>query len=292
MMNLEPKYQMAPNPPAHMPWEEYEKYLRDEYGRLLDQQSDEKTIQGFLEKHPCMIPGPFGLLGESGHYPLNGTVITQPTLLGLRTHVPDFMWIACDSGNVYPVLIELESPTKTWFTKKGQPCATFTQAINQLMDWQTWFNEPQNRMFFDEHYGLTRAGFARGKAFRPLYLLVYGRYDEFRDKDDINKKRAQLEKSHGIYMTHDRLVPNYKARNLLCSTVNKGKYTAKHVPPTFRLGAMDSRYHTNIFGKKEAVNHNELMTSERKKFLQSRIPYWDNIGKQEQPGIILSSDTE
>ena len=42
-------------------------------------------------------------------------VISKPKLPGLSDREPDFMWVACDSGSVYPILIELETPHKQWF---------------------------------------------------------------------------------------------------------------------------------------------------------------------------------
>jgi hypothetical protein len=73
-------------------------------------------------------------------------------LQGLGTKVPDFMWIAADSGTIYPILIEIESPRKRWFTNQGKPNFEFTQAHTQLATWKSWFDSPTNRQLFLEYY--------------------------------------------------------------------------------------------------------------------------------------------
>lgn len=138
MSILKRKYEIIEDSPKPMSWSEYYKIVTNEWNRLLnvDSPKEEKYYQVFLEQHPSMLPFAYGDGGTSGHYPFPGAVISQPKLPDFTKKVPDFMWIACDSIYIYPILIEIESPHKQWFTKNEQPRAEFTQAINQLMDWK------------------------------------------------------------------------------------------------------------------------------------------------------------
>lgn len=54
----------------------------------------------------------------------------------MTTRIPDFLWIATDSCNIYPIFVEIERPSKNWFTVSGQPTADFTQAQTQLAEWK------------------------------------------------------------------------------------------------------------------------------------------------------------
>src|SRR4051812_29021212 len=96
--------------PPPMGWEEYSTRVLAEWRALLarDAADREGALQIFLERHPSLVPGPFSTAGwgESGHFPFPAAVISQPPLQGLQRRVPDFMWIAVDSGTISPVLVE------------------------------------------------------------------------------------------------------------------------------------------------------------------------------------------
>lgn len=106
-MLREKTYQIIKNSPPQMKWEVYEKRVRDKWNELLSSEANEPTIHEFLEKHPSLLPGAFGLTGRSGHNPFPCAVITKPPLQSIGKKIPDFLWIATDSKSVYPILIEL-----------------------------------------------------------------------------------------------------------------------------------------------------------------------------------------
>ena len=106
-----------------------------EYRALLSSGPDERQVQAFFERYPALVPGGLTPGGSTGHYPLHCALITQPVLPGFHSRLPDLMWIATDSGTWYPTLIEIESPGKRLFTKRGVPTAAFTQARTQLAQW-------------------------------------------------------------------------------------------------------------------------------------------------------------
>lgn len=127
-MKFEKTYSICPGPPP-MAWSEYEALILPRWQALLDSKvSTEADFQAFLERHPCMLPGPFGLIGQSGHAPYPSAIISQPVLADFTRRVPDFMWIARDSSSIYPVLIEIETPAKPWFRQDGMQHASLTQA--------------------------------------------------------------------------------------------------------------------------------------------------------------------
>ncbi|MBI5099589.1 MAG: DUF4263 domain-containing protein [Nitrospirae bacterium] len=276
---LEKKYKIIKDSPPSISWGQYEKHILGEYKKLLENKAkDEKAFQDFFEKYPCMLPGSFGMLGESGHYPFAASVISQPNLVGLKTKKPDFMWIACDSGTVYPVLIEIEAPSKKWFVSSGKPSEKFNQAQNQLTDWKTWFSNPKHRLLFFDYYAVP-SSFYDGKSVILLFVLIIGRRNEFDGKPELSEKRKHLEREHEFYMTYDRVQPSYKASDLLCCKVKDRKYKAMSVPATLRLGPVLSGDYCLIHDKESAVKKNSLISRKRKDFLIRRIPYWDNLGE-------------
>jgi hypothetical protein len=283
-------YQLEEGCPKSIEWEEYVKNVASEYLELLKNHSDsEETFQDFLERHPSMVPGAFGLFGESGHSPYNNALITQPKLNGLTTKIPDFLWIASDSGTVYPVFIEIETPKKKWFNGKGNTSADFTHAQTQLADWKVWFSNPNHQNLFFQYYDIDI--FIKGKSVCPQYVLIYGSNKEFKEKPESNMKRSQLTKDNEVYMTFNRLFPNYKAKNTLTCNVTDGKYLAKYIPQTFRLGPVYAEEMSKIEGKEDAIKRSSI-PKERKNFLISRLEYWDNFAKDRSLGIINTGDWE
>lgn len=161
-MLLRKTYQAVGGPPP-MSWDVYEAIVREAWISLLDSKVKEQEYQDFLERHPCMVPGPFGLIGTSGHSPYPSAVISQPILPDFTRRVPDFMWFARDSETIYPVLIEIEAPSKPWFTKNDSQHARLTQARDQITEWKMWFRDPLNVARLRDYYALE----LRGENIRP-----------------------------------------------------------------------------------------------------------------------------
>jgi len=285
-------YQLHPHPPAHLPWSEYAQRLHKEWVSLLDssESAQEANVQEFLECHPCMLPGPFGLLGESGHHPYPGAVITQPVLQGLDLKRPDFLWLAQDSGTLYPVLIEIETPHKKWFTQKEVQHADLTKGLTQLATWRAWLERPENRAIFLSFYNLPL--WMREKAFHPIFVLVHGRAKEFEHKPRLNAMRLQLSRQNEVLMTFDRLVPQEKARELWCVKKDQDNYCAVSVPPVTTLGPNLASYRSIIRNRDCAIAKSEWLGSERKTFLTDRLGYWDEWTFSGGSGIRSTSDTE
>ncbi|MGD6834414.1 Shedu immune nuclease family protein [Sutcliffiella halmapala] len=284
-------YELINNAPQALDWDTYEKVVVEEYEQLLKQNgNEERVFQDFFERNPAFLPGAFGVYGESGHSPYNNALIIQPLLQGLTSKIPDFLWIASDSLNIYPIFIEIETHNKRWFRKNGVPTAEFTQAQNQLSDWKTWLSNPTHQNLFYQYYDIDKE-IVSGKSVRPQYILIYGSRNEFIEKPELNQKRAQLVRENETYMTFDRLSPNIKARNTVTCKVSNRKYTAKFISPTFRLGPVYAEELSKIDNKIEAINNSKI-DKKRKEFLISRLEYWEEFGRKQPRGLRNSGDWE
>lgn len=284
-------YILEEGPPA-VSWPDYRQKVDSAWRALLDSSEGhgEKTVQTFLEKHPCMVPGGQGMSGPSGHSCFPAALITQPRLSGNGEWVPDFLWIATDSMNIYAVFIEIEAPSKKIFTSRGVQTAEFTQAQNQLAQWKLWISEPSNQQQFFNTYC---SGFSYPhRAFVPQYVLIYGRRSEFEGKEQLNRLRSEMEREHEFHMTFDRLHPIYDQRQYM--TVRRGKdgYQAVSIPATLELGPLMAEYRSLIQGKDKIVSETSYLSEERKAFLLRRFEYWDQWAKEQHKGIIKLGDRE
>lgn len=281
-----------------MEWRQYEQLLRSEWHALLnrDPAPTEQEIQHFLEQHPSMVPGCFNLIGnESGHYPWRCGLIAQPILPSYDHHSPDFMWLSLNSATIEPVLIEIEAPSKRWWTDDGQQTAHLTQAIDYILEWKAWFDVSNNAAAFKDIYVLdAEAPFKRH--FRPSYCLIYGRREEASKKPNLTAKRHFMTPEDVIVMTYDRLDPNPKAKQLVCIKVYNDNgnfiFKATTVPPTFELSPGLAGPRSRLTDLADAINSNLNISEKRKAFLTKRLQYWNNWSKQSENGIINSGDRE
>src|SRR5262245_37207232 len=120
-------YEMAVDPPPPTPWADYEAIVTTELAQALSSNPTEPTMHALLERHPCLLPCRHGLPLTGGEAPFPSAVISKPPLPSWGGKIPDFMWIASDSVTLAPVLIEIEAPTKQWFTQSGQATHELTQ---------------------------------------------------------------------------------------------------------------------------------------------------------------------
>jgi Shedu protein SduA, C-terminal len=144
-----------PTAPGRPSEEVYNDLLMKQWGTLLDSPAsrDERLLQGFLERHPSLLPGSNTMDGDSGHAAFPLAVISQPKLPGLSDRHPDFMWIATDSESLYPILIEIETPHKQWFYgNRAEVHSDLAHAQGQLAEWRAWFNRGHNRTLFLDAY--------------------------------------------------------------------------------------------------------------------------------------------
>jgi hypothetical protein len=235
-------FEMHPNPPAPMAWSAYEARVRQEWGTLLNSPAgcDERRIHIFLTNHPSLVPGALSMTGPSGHAPFANALITEAPLAGIGKRVPDFIWLANDSANFTPVFIEIESPYKRWFTEAGVPDHRLTQAMNQLAEWRSWLNRPENVSIFYENFKIPN-DLRRFRSFKPEFVLIYGRRAEFEEKPNLRSLRHQFERAGQVVMTFDRLAPEQKCSDFICATKTGDRYRAF-------VGASDCPIRTDVCG--------------------------------------------
>lgn len=294
-MKLDRNYQIEEPPEKPLPWADYERIIMQEWAALLNREPApvESEIQSFLERHPSMVPGAFELLGgESGHYPWLCGLITQPPLPSYDHRVPDFMWLSLSSDTEQPVLVEIEAPSKRWFTKAGKQTEELTQALNQIAEWKAWFGVPHNVEAFKAFYRLDRHAWAK-RRFRPAYLLIYGRRAEANAHPGLTQKRTHLHPDDVISMTYDRLQPNPKASDLICLKADvTGTFHAVSVPATFRWAPSLADERALVRDWDAAIEVNPNISRPRKDFLIRRRPYWEQWGRHDTKGTINLGDEE
>lgn len=288
---FEKRYEIIKDGPKAISWDKYEQVTREEFERLLlNNGDDEECFQTFLEKNPSMVPGAWGMLGESGHYPYLGTLIAQPEIEGIKERIPDFLWLSTDSGTFAPVFIEIEAPNKRLFTSTGRTSAAFTEALGQLSEWKAIMNKPTNVQMFFEKYSIP--DWLRDRKFKPHYVLIYGRRSEFENDNWLLSTRSELVRENETLMSYDRLNPDSKSQFIVCSRVTSGEYYVKNIPPTYKLGPNLAEYYSKLKDFKKAVNIMERTSEKRKAFLIERYDYWLKFSNSANQGVIWTGDYE
>ena len=275
------QYQLHPNPPPTIPWAQYQLNSFEEYCNLLDERSDdESAFQNFFERNPCYLPGAFELRNLSGHLPHLQCLISQPEIGNAPVRKPDFLWLSQDSLTFVPVFIEIEKPSKKTFTNTGKTSAEFTQAMDQIIEWKSILNKPENQLAFFQKYNLPKN--LTDKVFSPQYILIYGRRNEYEGNEYLTRKRSELQTDDIMIMSYDRLSPQYDSRSMLCakvsSTTGNTQYKIITIPPTFEFDAGWASDYKEYTGFVEAIDKMEYITQQRKEFLKSRFSYWRDIG--------------
>jgi Domain of unknown function (DUF4263) len=289
---LQKTYQILPAP-ARPSNEEYLSVARREWSALLASEPDERTVQAFFERNPSFLPGGRTPGNPSGHAPFPCAVISQPVLPGLRSKIPDFMWIAKHSATWFPTLIEIERPTKKLFRADGNPTAEFTQAREQLNDWRTWFAKPENQQLFIATYGIP-SNFRLGRNMQLHMFLVYGRRDEFENTPHLSEKRSGLlAGTDEDLMSFDRIAPDELLLDMLTVRAEQpGKFRAISAPPLLELGPASEDWLPWIKGVDGELEKTPLISEDRRRFLISRLPYWRDWALNGRGGIVTGGDRE
>lgn len=290
MNPLEVTYSLAADPPPAMSPQAYQQQLTLAWHELLRSGPAESDVQAFLEAHPSMVPGAhvgLGRLGQSGHAPFLGALIAQPSLRGLTTRTPDFLWIAKDSLYLNPIFVEIEAPGKQWVTKAGQQHNQLTQALHQLQEWTDWFRSPENQSIFLEAYEIPLA--IRRRQVEPIQLLIYGRQSE--NPEAIARLRGHLTTRTRFVVPYEHLKPDAESFGYLTARLGPRGYDAVSVPPSVTLGPQYASEWRLIRGKADAVACSDWMSAERRAFLAGRFAYWDEWGRDGR-GLVRIADEE
>jgi hypothetical protein len=118
------------------------------FEECLKEAADENPLQMLLEEQPALL---VQLLHAAPRF------VLPRHRLGAE-FVPDFI-IGTDSSDGYNwLVVELESPRLSFFTKAGNPRAQLAHAIRQIQDWRAWLHRNQNyaaRIRAESGLGLT-----------------------------------------------------------------------------------------------------------------------------------------
>lgn len=164
-----------------------------ELSNVLASAQNEAPLQSFLEANPALL-----LRFLPAHH--KAWVIPRPNLGG--KYIPDFLACGLSSLGMSWLAIEIESPTQTLFTSRGDPTAALTHAIRQISDWREWLS--------------TYISTARnpvelnGNGLVDIYAELPGLIYIGRDSDELSKNialRRRLSREHRIEIrTYDALL--------------------------------------------------------------------------------------
>lgn len=258
--------------PRYLDSQRYLGLLAPSWQALLvsDISRQEAVIQDFLERHPCLLPGPFSVDGNSGHAPWPYAVITQPRLPDLSTKQPDFLWIATDSETTYAILIEIETPHSRWWHTRGTEVhSDFSHAHGQLAEWRAWFASPRNQIAFADYYELPTL--LRRRRLQQRYVLVHGSRAETGEDQARLAKRGQLARPGERLMTFDRLEPDRQAAGFLCVRRAPRGYELHRVPPTFIVADGDDHRYAAVHGWQDGTAASPELPALRAAFVQSEV---------------------
>ena len=289
---MKPTYVLDPAAPPPIGWDVYAEHANAEWQSLLRSAPPEAAFQYFLERHPGFLPGADGLrLANRNSY--DDVVFTQPALPGIQTRIPDFLFFLTNSADFVPVFIELEHPSKKWFTSKRIPTSDLIQALGQVAEWKAWLESPANRdNFFDLYVWSTQL---KQRSFKPCFLLIYGSGEEFEGKPDLSKLRGQWESSDTSLMTFKRLRLSQTFSRSLTVRYRAARLSLVSVPPTFKIGAFSAETFLRIDELGEVFEQMELVTAERRAFLRGRVEYWRAWARRIREGemfMVAGPDSE
>lgn len=260
-----------------MSWKDYQKQVNSSWNDLLSSDPNEPAVQYFLEQNPSFLPG-VNEYGTGHHNPVGGVLYSQPPLRNLGPdRIPDFMWIGKTSEEVTPVFIEIEPPSKPWFTKKGNLTAHFNHAHKQLAEWKNWFTVAENQVFFRDLYLRWPSDMSQ-LPFNPHYILIYGRRNKDWTDDQV-RTRSTIRRHNEQIMTFDRLEPRELLKDVVTVKLSSsGIMRAIGMAPCLTTGPDMGETFTRIErGSLEAViSRMDQISDERKAHILGRVAHWSS----------------
>lgn len=265
-----------------MEWNEYCRITLEKWRILLNKEPEEREVQEFLELHPSMIPGGSGDIGPGGHHGSDlGAVFRRPKLVGSgRTFEPDFMWVTRSTSLITPILIEIEKPSKKWFSGNGRPSGDFNQARDQLNDWRSWFKRDGNQILFRDEFLILDNKY-KDRPIEPQFVLIYGRDSEFshvgghKNPGELRYKRDQQRAPDETFITFDSLRPRFDHSNSITLTMTSNGPKLFAFSPVFgtRPGLAEGAL---LLGDPASALARSEILDERRSYLAKRWAYWQN----------------
>jgi hypothetical protein len=257
-----------------------------EWKALLASDPAEEAVQQFLELHPAMVPGGSGDIGPGGHHGSEfESMFKTPELKGAgRSYRPDFMWVTHSTARITPILIEIERPSKKWFSpSNGRPTAHFRDAHDQLNEWRSWFSRDSNSALFRERYLFHRT--YPNRPLQPQFLLIYGRQSEFQsggghaNPDALRHKRDLQAGVDETFMTFDSLKPRHDHSMSITVAMTAEGPKPFAFSPLYGTGTHVIEAALTLGDPAEALRRSVMMTPGRKNYLAQRWDYWRHVGE-------------
>jgi len=151
---------------------------------LLDTAQKEEELQIFLKKHPEFLYPDF--------------IDCKPKFKLGKEFVTDYVLLVQGHQGLEYVFVEIERPDKKLFTDSGQFSANFTQAKDQLLEWDGWLTK--------NHAYVSRD---LPNLYKPQFHLVFGRGTEL-NIDQKEKIQTEFYNTPRRFSTYDNLATRFK----------------------------------------------------------------------------------
>jgi hypothetical protein len=160
--------------------------LLRQFNELLETAQREEELQVFLKDHPEFLYPDF--IDCHPKFQLGEDYVTDYVLLVQGHQGPEY------------IFVEIERPDKELFTNSGQFSANFTQAKNQLLDWDNWLTK--NHAYVSQKQKLPNL-------YKPQFHLVFGRGNKL-DLDRKEKIQSEFTGTTRRFSTYDDLANRFK----------------------------------------------------------------------------------
>ncbi len=152
--------------------------------QLIGVAEREEDVQRFLSEHPQII------------YP--EYIECYPKHKLGNEYVTDFVFLIQGANGVEYVFVELEKPSKKLFIVSGQPSAEFTQAKDQLNNWERWLTQ-----------NLNYAQQTLPRLFQPTYHLIMGRVASL-DSAAREKLHVEFRGTTNQFSTYEDVIERFE----------------------------------------------------------------------------------
>jgi len=158
--------------------------LIEQFTELLNTAEKEEEIQVFLKEHPELIYPDF--------------IECFPKFKLGKNFVTDFVYLVQGIEGPEYIFVEIEKQSKRIFTLSGQFTAEFTQAKDQILNWDTWITHNQA----DISQKLPNI-------FKPKFHLIMGRSAELTSAN-MEKIRTEFSATNRMFSTYDEIVARFE----------------------------------------------------------------------------------
>ncbi len=158
--------------------------LIDKFTELLNTSEKEEDLQLFLKNHPEFLYPDF--------------IECYPKFKLGEDYVTDYVLLVNGPQGSEYIFIEIERPNKEIFIKAGQFSADFTQAKDQILEWDNWLTK--------NHAYVSRK---LPNFYKPQFHLVIGR-DTNLTIENKEKIQSEFSATSRRFSTYDDLVKRFK----------------------------------------------------------------------------------